>query len=57
MGSKKIRVLRLLQYTYDDAEAAALDMRNWTISKSVPGIGMVMKSATLPFDVVEDEDA
>jgi len=45
-----IRVLRLIEYTYEDMERAERDMANWGMpasgTKSVPG--MTIRSAILP---------
>lgn len=54
---EKIRVLRILEYTYDDARIAAQDMSRWTHSIPLSTGGMKMRSMTLPFDTIEWEDA
>jgi hypothetical protein len=46
-----IRVLRLIEYVYEDEKTASLDMTNWTHSYHTK-MGMTMRSATLPFEAV-----
>lgn len=53
--ASKIRVLRVLEYTYDNAEIAALDMGRWTMSIPYSTGRMTMKSVTLPFETIEWE--
>jgi len=53
----KIRVVRILEYTYADAEVAANDMRRWQVginSAYSPNTQMTVSSATLPFQVVNE---
>ena len=51
-----IRVVRILEYLYENDERAAMDMARWTLSVDLPKNGsngaMRMKSATLPFDAL-----
>jgi len=57
-----VRVLRLLEYVYIDAETAAKDMAGWTHGISIgriPGtdrMRVTMRSAVLPFQSVEWTD-
>lgn len=51
----KIRVLRVLEYTYDSVEAYEADRMLWT-EKSPPGrTDMKMRSAELPLEAVDDD--
>ena len=52
----KIRVLRLLEYTYPSVEDYEQDRARWTL-KSPPGNNsMKMKSVELPLEVLDDVD-
>lgn len=48
-----IRVLRLIEYVYGNEEVAAEDMARWTVT-AAPRRGIVMRSATLPFEAWPD---
>lgn len=52
-----IRVLRILEYVYDNEETATKDMSRWThgfnTEAGQPKKGMIMRSAVLPFENVE----
>jgi hypothetical protein len=54
-----IRVLRLVEYNYPDAKRMEEDMARWTIpaNGSHQAGNMVIKSATLPLEVLDDPDA
>lgn len=47
-----VRILRLLEYVYPDAEAAEKDQARWTL-KSPPNNPNRMRSVTLPFETLE----
>ena len=43
-----VRVLRLMEYTYEDAEQMVDDMNHWKVQGTFsPRIGMTIKSTTL----------
>jgi hypothetical protein len=46
-----IRVLRILEYQYETPERAADDMKRWTHNHW--DRTMIMKSAVIPFDLIE----
>lgn len=52
-----VRVLRILEYVYEDEESAAEDMSRWTHGFNTkvwqPNKKMVMRSSVLPFEAVE----
>lgn len=49
----QIRVVRLLEYVYPDAETMARDMERWYVKGTVRGgHGVVIRSATLPLEVL-----
>lgn len=50
---KKIRVLRLIEYIYDDVEAMERDMARWKLTAPTNKT-MTMKSVTLPLEVLDD---
>jgi hypothetical protein len=50
-----LRILRLLEYEYEDEKRAAEDMARWTHSVPPSVKGMKMKSATLPIEFVQWE--
>ncbi len=53
----KIRVLRLLEYTYQDAAAMTRDMERWAVAANgvlVGGPFVKIKSACLPLEVLEE---
>lgn len=52
-----IRVLRILEYTYETEEQAAEDMQRWTKSLDLDACWgkLCMKSTTLPFDAIDWE--
>lgn len=54
-----IRVLRILEYTYETPEQASSDMSRWTTSLNLgtSGAWMRMKSITMPFDAVDWHEA
>ena len=56
---KRVRVLRLLEYIYDSAELMVTDMARWGVKGAHVvvgnGGGMVIKSATLPPEILADE--
>ena len=49
-----IRVLRLIEYKYVNAEAYARDQMGWTIYKDTGN--MTMRSVELPLDVLTEEE-
>lgn len=49
----KVRVLRLIEYVYEDAELALVDQTKWTNNLNLKN-RMVMTSATLPATIIED---
>lgn len=52
-----IRVLRLMEYVYPDAETAEQDMARWTLQGPASAgwkSGMRFRSAVLPFEVLPD---
>lgn len=49
-----IRVLRIIEYIYENAEIASRDIDNWT--PNIRNKVMVMRSATLPFEAVKWEE-
>lgn len=49
-----IRILRLIEYVYEDEEHAAEDRLRWTMTKNTGR--MRMRSAVLPFESVEWEE-
>ena len=53
--SKKIRVLRVLEYVYDDVEIMEKDMARWMIPHVKHTTGFTIRSTTLPFEVVSDD--
>lgn len=53
--SKKIRVLRVLEYVYDDVEIMERDMARWTVPHVQHGGKFTIRSTTLPFEVVSDD--
>lgn len=50
--SKKIRVLRVLEYVYDSAETMEKDMARWAVPHVQHGTRLTIRSTTLPFEVV-----
>lgn len=46
----KIRVLRVIEYTYDSPEKAAKDMLRWTLQHVDKE--MTMKSVSMPMEVI-----
>lgn len=53
----KIRVLRLLEYVYDDVERCERDMANWHVQGSWrPNAWSTIRSVTLPFEVLDEGD-
>lgn len=53
----KIRVLRLLEYTYSSVEAMERDMEKWQHGTHRYGSNYaVVKSVTLPLEVLQDEE-
>jgi hypothetical protein len=50
-----IRVLRLIEYVYPDAESCERDMANWTHRAPAAAWkhGMAMRSVALPFEVLD----
>lgn len=53
--NKRIRVLRVLEYTYDTVESMEHDMERWQIpanGSKTPGSRQVIKSATFPLEVI-----
>lgn len=56
MAKEGVRVIRLLEYEYENVEAATEDMARWTISVGTnmnPIRHMRMRSATLPIEAIE----
>lgn len=57
----KIRVLRLLEYTYDSVEVMERDMKRWNIPQTgtyvIPSAGIEIASSVLPLNILEDEGA
>lgn len=54
-----LRVLRILEYIYEDAEQMARDMSHWGIgANGVRNTGYVtIRSATMPFEWMKEEVA
>lgn len=52
-----VRVLRVLEYTYRDAESAETDMARWMASSPPENRRMRMRSAALPFVAVPWEES
>jgi hypothetical protein len=50
----RIRVLRLIEYSYESAEIMAHDMARWTLQYSAPDRRIQIKSATLPPDIIKE---
>lgn len=50
---KKIRVLRLIEYIYDTAEAAEKDMNKWQLNTPPTVKYMRMRSVSMPFEVFD----
>lgn len=48
-----IRVIRILEYEYENEQVAAQDMARWTHSAPAGRTDMRMKSCILPFDAIE----
>lgn len=48
-----LRVLRILEYQYEDEETAERDMAQWT--PTIQTSSMKMRSTTLPFEAIEWE--
>lgn len=53
--ASKIRVLRILEYVYPNAEIASANMEMWTHSVR-HGSGYVMRSVTMPMETIEWEE-
>jgi hypothetical protein len=51
----KVKVLRLLEYTYASFEAYEKDRVHWAVQGHVNKGSVVIKSAVLPFEVLDDE--
>lgn len=49
----EIRVLRILEYVYPNAQAAAEDMSRWTLATPLGNKRVTTRSATLPFEVLQ----
>lgn len=52
----KIRVLRLLEYTYDSVEQMDKDMALWQVPANGQHLHGRLKSATLPLTILKDDD-
>lgn len=52
-----IRVIRILEYEYENEEVASQDMARWTHSAPAGRTDIRMKSCVLPFDAIEWEGA
>lgn len=54
----KIKVIRIIEYTYADAETMAADMAKWTIQGPREHIGnkMSFRSASLPPDFISGDE-
>ena len=55
--AEKIRVLRLIEYTYDTARAMAADMARWEIQGTRWQGRVRIRSVALPPEIVEELDA
>jgi hypothetical protein len=53
MADKPIRVLRLIEYVYEDAEAMQDDMARWTHALN-PSRRVKFRSTSLPPEVLQD---
>lgn len=52
-----VRVLRLLEYIYKDAEAAVADQVRWTVQGTyMPNTRVTIRSVALPMIFEETED-
>jgi hypothetical protein len=52
----KVRVLRLMEYVYDDEETAIRDKGNWFVQSEQHRGGTHIRSATLPMEVLRPEE-
>jgi hypothetical protein len=58
MADKPIRVLRLLEYTYDSVEVMERDMANWKVQGvERPNTKTTIKSVVLPLEVLDVEES
>lgn len=54
MSDKSIRVLRLMEYIYPDAETAMRDMERWQVQGTYsPRSGFTIRSTTLPMEMLD----
>ena len=56
MATSKVRVLRLLEYTYDSVGAMERDRTHWAIQGDRKYGATRIKSVTLPLEVLETPD-
>lgn len=54
--TRKIRVLRLMEYVYDDAERMVEDMSRWSVGSQEHYSRMSVRSTTLPPEILEEDD-
>jgi hypothetical protein len=56
--AKKIRVLRVLEYVYDDVEEMERDMSHWQLGATGTRTnrGGIVRSTVLPLEVLDHED-
>jgi hypothetical protein len=52
----KVRVLRLIEYTYADVEQMERDMERWSVQSSRNYGPVQVRTTTLPLEVLDDED-
>lgn len=56
MAKKKIRVLRIIEYTYENVDSMIEDQRRWTNHFHIPG-HILMESVAFPLETLQkDED-
>lgn len=56
MADKKIRVLRVLEYVYDDSETMIKDMERWQVQGVERHNGATIRSVTLSPEILDDAE-
>lgn len=56
MADKKIRVLRLLEYVYDNSEAMIKDMERWQVQGVETHGHITIRSVTLSPEILDDAE-
>jgi hypothetical protein len=55
--AEKVKVLRILEYIYDDAETAMNDQSHWQVQGIYkPNSRMIIRSSVIPIRFLEDYD-